>query len=153
MRRGASSRSRFWTFAHDAAQCLVTDAADLDMTRRVDVVIQPFQREAVEIDEISRHMHAGDEALGTAFDRPEDEAVDQDRASVRPRASLEQAGAIVMFLHRFDQIFDINQIVGAKVASQPAGEKIPRVRILVRCLVPPRRVHGGANREIVPIVH
>ena len=110
--------------AHHRAQRLVADRTDLHLARRVDIVIEPLERKAVQVDEIARDMDAGDITLLLALDGAEDVSLDQDRAAVGLHAAGQQTRTVVMLLHAFHQPLDILQIVEAEVVTQASGEEI-----------------------------
>ena len=110
--------------AHHRAQRLMADRTHLHLTCGVDIVIEPLERKAVQVDEVPRDMDTGDEPLVAALDGAEDVSLDQDRAAIGLDAAGQQTRTVVMLLDAFHQPLDILQIVEAEVVTQASGEEI-----------------------------
>ena len=127
--RGEPHRTRDTrSITHDLAQGFMTDTAHFDLSGCINVMVEPLQGKAVQIDEIARHVNAGDEALFVGFDRPENVSFDQDHAAIGLFAPAQQTRAIPVLLYGFDQLFDVSQIIETKVRPKSTGQEIAGMR-------------------------
>ena len=97
----------------------------------------------MQVDEITRYMHTGNEALVPALYRAEDIAFDQDHAAFGFGAPRKQTRGIAMVGNGFDQCFDIFQIVEAEVLTQSTGKKIAGQRETRSLYTSSSPVHGA----------
>ena len=88
-----------------------------DRPGRDDIMIEPLEREAVQVHEVSGHVQAHDEALVSALDRPEHVAGNQNRAGIGDCAAREQDFARLRLTPLDDQRFNILEVVMTELVS------------------------------------
>ena len=110
---------------HHGLQRPVADIAHRYRPRRIDVVIQPLECKAVEIDKIAGHVDADYVTPIRDFDSAQDIAVDQDGAAIGFHRTGQQPVPVIIIVYGLDQTFDVGKIVLRQIVAKPSGEEIP----------------------------
>ena len=130
--------------------------AEFHRTHAIDVVIEPLEREAMQVDEIPRHVKAHRIAPVLAFQRAQDEAVDQQRGAIAFLAARDQPLAVLQRQRPRDQTFEFGLLGIGHVVPQAPGQEPSGLGIAVQLVGERHRVLLSTKCNAVsavPVAH